>query len=453
MTGSAFLLPLFWQDYYALPTAAMNEKPFDRTPNHCNLDETAVVSGRTTWQAFVEELRLCDTVTSLSPTILFLANGMSIPHRTPTGTELYDKVLVKRTNRPVNHIGRDHSLYLPGLIKPDRIRIQMKRAKKMASSRMPYRLFTTAPTTEESKAIHSQRKVNEGIDERILVIMMGSVRGGESTWETFYEHMLDLNGADLALVVGEASASTKATSLWKRAKYKYEFSEHDDWAETIDEVSAPERTDWRDVYLPYADPKWGLWGGVNGTKGSGAIIFMIREYVKDFLLSGTVLDDYDRFVVTRSDHYYACDHNVKTLDQRFLWVPKGEDYRSGITDRHVVANRAQILPALSILGPIIKYPHKHGSTAFSWLNPERLIRHRWEREKLWEWVRRFPRTMFTCAVPGDTSRWAAPEFNQEPAPEGVFPKYPMEYEEARCVCGQSDCTFTRLKQRARTGYN
>jgi hypothetical protein len=273
---------------------------------------------------------------------------------------------------------------------------------------------------------------------------MGNIRGGEVTWNTFYKHMLDLNKADLALVIGQTQ--NKTASLFDKAKYIYEFPEYDDWGEAVNLLAKG----WQPYILPYANEKWGTWGGVGEKRGSGAVIFMARWYVTKFLTEQRLLDRYDRFVLTRSDHYYGCDHDLSQLGNDYMWVPRGEDYKSGITDRHLVCNRAQILKALDVYPPIVSHPEKYASSQFADLNPEQLLRLRWEQESLWPWVRRFDRVMFTCATDGDKTRWT--EKSQNKVKEGVYLKYEYEYEETTCVCKTGHCNFPYTKRKQRVGY-
>lgn len=52
---------------------------------------------------------------------------------------------------------------------------------------------------------------------RTLVIIMGNIRGGERAWESLYKNVLDLNSADLALVVGEMAPKNRTSSMYARA--------------------------------------------------------------------------------------------------------------------------------------------------------------------------------------------------------------------------------------------
>ena len=118
-----------------------------------------------------------------------------------------------------------------------------------------------------------------------LVVLIGGVRGGEKAWKTLYKHVLDVNGADLALVVGEAKEYHNS-SLYKRAKYVWEFSEFEDWSVAMDQMGPsldPPYT-WRHIHANTSGPdkKYSestIFGPIGGTQGSGAINYYARWYV------------------------------------------------------------------------------------------------------------------------------------------------------------------------------
>ena len=270
---------------------------------------------------------------------------------------------------------------------------------------------------------------------KTLVVVLGSLRGGEPTWQTLYKNVLDANPhTDLAVITENPilPAAYHNASLFARAKYVWWVPKYKDWATAMDLVH--NSSAWR-------APLWELYhkGGKNimlggmhhGMEGSGAIIFMFRWFLSNKLQELNLIAKYDRFVVTRSDHYYLCPHDFRQLHPLYMWVPRGQDYR-GICDRHLVANRDHILKALDILPPLLLHPDKYYKQLTKPnYNSERFLLHRWAEEGLTKWLRRFPRTMFTCATEFDTSRWSKGKF---PVKEGVFMKYPAEYEEAHEGC-------------------
>jgi hypothetical protein len=276
---------------------------------------------------------------------------------------------------------------------------------------------------------------------KTLVVLMGSLRGGEHAWSTLTEHVLDANHADLALLLGDTTTSTRRdiyqnASLLHRAKYHWTFPEYDDWADAIDLING---TSWRQRVLPFVYEFGYILGGVtsHGNQyGSGAIAFMLRWFLSNHLQQQEndgllLLERYERFIITRSDHYYKCRHDISKLDPRFLWVPAGEDY-GGITDRHLVASREHVLQALDIFPPIIQHPQRYAHLLNNTYgnNVERIIDYRWKEEGLP--VQRFNRMMFTCGQDGDVTRMKGLGV---PVREGVRLKYEKEYIASYATCG------------------
>lgn len=441
----ALLIADLFQDYYWLPTQNVAKEPHFFKGRRCLIDYTerprnkpfrkqrycanVRLSTQQPFLSFLEDLRLCDVVASNDLTPLILADSLGIPNLAmdPSKQEEYMNY-IKGTNRSLD--GWSNRLDLRPPPKAEREALSVKIAESF-----PYHL------------IQPSKPIEKKADLKTLVIIMGNIRGGDVTWNTFYKHMLDLNSADLALVIGQVPKEKQTSSLFQRAKYLYEFPEFHDWGEAVDQING---SAWRPFILPDANDLWGTWGGVAGKAGSGAIIFMARWYVAKFLVENNLLGQYDRFVLTRSDHYYGCDHDLSLLDNEYMWLPRGEDYTWGITDRHLICNKGQILKALDIYPSIVKHPERYVSPQFADFVPERLLRLRWEQENLWPWIRRFDRVMFTCAIDGDTTRWT--EMSQHKVKEGVFLKYEYEYEETTCICKTGPCDFPYTKRKKRVGY-
>jgi hypothetical protein len=299
-------------------------------------------------------------------------------------------------------------------------------------------------------------------DNCTLVVLLGSLRGGPLAWKTLESQVLDLNGADLALMIGEdydRSSSSSSSLLVNRAKYIWTFPEYNNWDSALDllfntagnqiQKDIPNNNNWRRYVLPYIPNRTGLLGGVDSLKGSGAIIFMARWFLLQQLANNNsqILQKYNRFVITRADHYYKCAHDLSALDSRYLWIPEGEDY-GGISDRHLVVSRDFVVPALELLAPLLQNPPPCSHWDFKgnfhwrcliWHNPERWIHYQWDREGLLPLVRRFPRNMFTCATSSDATRWqraatTSSQFSQ--IPEGVMLKYIDEYNASLKTCAK-----------------
>ena len=238
--------------------------------------------------------------------------------------------------------------------------------------------------------------------------------------------MLPLN-ADLALVLGD-DESDKNNSLFHRAKYIKLIHEYDDWGDCIDMIAKKTNLDsikWRKV-LVQDNVKSGLWGGVhyNGEnlKGSGAIIFCFRWFVKELINENNLLQKYDQFIITRSDHYHALEH--PTLDNNNIWIPKGEDY-GGITDRHIVINKSIVVESLNIIPWMIQQ-----KTLLH--NPETVLKNFYRSIGIFPQIKRFDRTFFTVKTKSDPTRWTGNTmFIKE---LDLYSKYPTEYFDTYDLC-------------------
>jgi hypothetical protein len=295
---------------------------------------------------------------------------------------------------------------------------------------------------EKMKFVRRKQDAFNKIEEnKTLVIVMGSLRGGEFAWHSLYENLLDPNLADLALAVGYVPDAEKNSSLYSRAKYLWEFEEYNDWGIALDMIAGEHDP----TYEKYANTSWrailvegmpSVIGGSCGIAGSGALVFWQRWFVYNKIAELKLLKKYDRFVVTRSDHYYLCEHNLTALEPTKVWVPEGEEW-GGITDRHVVAPAEKILQVLDILPPLLRHPsefikflgdmyHETNTT-----NAEKLLLRRWHMQGII--ADKFPRMMFTCAVLGDRTRWWGP--SPRLGPHGVNLKYEGEYDQSKVTCG------------------
>ena len=363
----------------------------------------------------LESLQRCDFAASSSLNGMILADSLGVPTKWFERGDKFDLFELKdyfsSTHRNMGNIETDFEKILDrnGYATPLSLDDRESVADQTAAT-FPFDLFDSQ-------------------QNKTLVIIMGNIRGGELAWESLYKNVLDINSADLALVVGERDPMNRTSSLYKRAKYLYEFPEFDNWADAVDLING---TAWRDDLLAYASREDGLFGAADGRGGSGAVIFMARWYVQKAIEEYGLLDRYDRFVLTRADHFYGCKHDLNVLDLSFMWVPEGQDF-GGITDRHLVANSQQIMKALDIYPNPVRYPSKYVDSIWFHRNPEQLIARRWKEENLWDQTRRFDRVMFTCADAGDQTRWQGR--SQEKAEEDVYLKYVTEYNQTKCVCG------------------
>ena len=158
------------------------------------------------------------------------------------------------------------------------------------------------------------------------------------------------------------------------------------------------------------------------------------EKIKDYNL----LDKYQRFMVTRTDHFYLCDHDCTELRNSYIWLPRGSDFL-GLCDRHIVCSNQHIMKVLNILPPLVRTPKKYlfqkPWRLPTWINPESLTLRRWKEEGIDHLVRRFERMMFLVAEPTDITRWSTPKHEIASGEgKGLGVKYFCETKKAKEVC-------------------
>jgi hypothetical protein len=260
---------------------------------------------------------------------------------------------------------------------------------------------------------------------KTLVIIIGSSRGSEIAWKSLQTRLLTPMNADLALVLGRGEP---INSLYKTSKYTKLVDEYDDWGECIDYISkkegetSPLSPDWRKFLLHNSVLGNGLWGGIkhNGKKlaGSGTIIFCMRYFVKELIEEQKLLDKYDRFIITRSDHYYEFDH-ATDLSNENIWIPEGEDY-GGITGRHIVLNKDHVMTSLDIIPWCLRKREKFEG------NPERLLKYFYTNIGILPKIKRFTRSFFIVKTKTDQTRWGGKNgiFVKD---IGLMSKYTNEY--------------------------
>jgi hypothetical protein len=259
---------------------------------------------------------------------------------------------------------------------------------------------------------------------------MGRIRGDEKAWQSLYENVLDVNGADLAVLTFEDIPPLyQNASLFARAKYVWQIPDYKDWTKALDVMNGNSNSWRKPLFDIYKDGNGGLntiLGGIGNIPGHGAMIFSLRYFLAQQLQKLTT--QYDRFVVTRSDHFYLCQHDLRTLNPAYVWVPRGEDFQ-GVTDRHVVASRQDILDVLNILPPVLQKPKSYAKQlSRPRYNPEKFLLHRWAEEGIQRKLRRFDRMMFVTVHPDEN----VPDTKL--VKEGVIMKYKSEYDASRLFC-------------------
>jgi hypothetical protein len=246
---------------------------------------------------------------------------------------------------------------------------------------------------------------------RTLFCIIGNLRGGDLPLESYIKNFSQ--NTDLLLCVG----NTYQESPWRNySKYLYEIDESNEkiWENIYDEYSES----WKKL-----DLKENVWGPFNGLRGSGMIICGLRKKLYDFLINNNVV--YDRYVLSRSDHFYISDF-LPDVRSNTVYIPEGEDY-GGITDRFLVADHESFLKTLSNIVPfIIDNPMLYN-------NIEQYLKHYYQKIMNLNIVR-INRTMFTIGRIDEQTRWRKPKINFPlPINKDYYIKYPEEYAKAKSI--------------------
>ena len=254
---------------------------------------------------------------------------------------------------------------------------------------------------------------------KTLVILLGNARGGKCAWNTLQKHVLDPFQADLALLFDHGSDNDNQ-SLFDAAHYKW--TESVDfmkvWDEVADELGVP--LEKREYKVRPAD---NIHGGLeNGARGSGGIIAAFRSVlVKNH---GEKVKEYDRVILTRSDHFYACDHPDVRPSKGIIYVPPDESF-GGLTDRHVVLHPDDLERVVNIVPFLVMNKHRE--------NIERALKMMWKQNNLT--VKPIGRTFFEVKRNKDNTRWGrASQRKWEHSKNGLSLKYPRTYDVAKNNC-------------------
>ena len=231
------------------------------------------------------------------------------------------------------------------------------------------------------------------MNTKTLIVLLGSARGGEETWKSMYKYLLEPLSADLALLFGKTS--DKKASLYKKAKFIWEIEEYSDWWDYYKKYFSNR------IYDIYKHNEIeGLGGGIGKFRGSGAIIFALRHFLKNNFKN--VLLNYDRIILTRSDFYYIDFH--PNLKNDAFYILEGEGY-GGVTDRHHIFPSSMTDKILSI-NEFLDKKENYKYLLTKNLNPERALTEYYKNINIFEQIKFCKRVQFIVAKRNESKRWS-----------------------------------------------
>ena len=255
---------------------------------------------------------------------------------------------------------------------------------------------------------------------KVLVCVLGTIRGGDTAWKSLIKHVVEPLHADLALM---SPNTAQKTILHEKAKFDWSLDDPENWGLELNRICNEcgiEETAWHSSARRTSYE--GLWGPglLDGKllKGSGTLIMLLKYMLLERL---SVLKQYDKIIITRSDQLYFFDHPVPTSND--IDIPVGEDWW-GIGDRHHVVDTSKIESYLCIAKWWMQNLDLVEKSIENHHNPEQVwalyIKHMGFR------VHRSVRCMVTVSLKDDDTRWMV---GTVPVPgyDDLFLKYTNEY--------------------------
>jgi len=217
-----------------------------------------------------------------------------------------------------------------------------------------------------------------------------------------------------------------SNSLWKNHVYGIKKSNTSNFVSEENVITYKKPLYWRE-FLKIKDQ---FLGGVkdkdNQHAGSAGILIFFRWFLLKNLIESNLINQYDRFIITRSDFLYELPHpKLEHMNENYIWIPNGE-YYSGFTDRHVVLHKNNIQSYLNIFNNfVLKSNHYYMKmkSKIDW-NLEQIIKFNLEQNNVLHLVKEFPYIMYSVRNKNGTTRWSSGTFNDE---LGYYIKYTTEY--------------------------
>jgi hypothetical protein len=243
--------------------------------------------------------------------------------------------------------------------------------------------------------------------KKYLVVLAGSPRGGEKTWNSLLKYVLNPLDADLAICTGDKFY--KESLLTRNAKYEWIFNEPNNWFDYYEENF---NNNWKNFFSKGKD---------TGLYNSGSIHFAIKDIILNNYINE--IKNYDFLIYTRFDQFYTSRHIDIQNDGKKIYIPSGEDY-FGIGDRHAVLPTDLVGKFLNICN----YIDQDISTKDlpEYLNCESTYLRFLKDENLLNSVVRYSRKQFTTSTIEDKTNWRVAEYKVY-FYKNLYIKYPDEF--------------------------
>ena len=291
---------------------------------------------------------------------------------------------------------------------------------------------------------------------KTLVIILSETRASELTFEGFKENVLNRLNADLCVCIGVKPDYDYNNPFYQSAKHRFLYNEPEDFGDAFDyayDIISQNKPEYECVtdangHVTHKTPlhwreflkvKDQFLGGIkdphNQHPGSAGILIFFRWFLLKNLIENNLINQYERFVITRSDFIYQLPHpKVECMNENCIWIPDGEHY-GGYTDRHVVLSKNNIEQYLNILNNFVLRSNEYFRKMMPYsseirhkgMNLEKLIKFHLEQNNVLHLVKEFPYIMYSVRNTGGPTRWSGGTFSNN---LGFYIKYKTEYGES-----------------------
>jgi len=218
---------------------------------------------------------------------------------------------------------------------------------------------------------------------------------------------------------------------WKNQVYGVKNGDNYNLTSQNDVITYKKPLHWREFLKIQNQFLGGIKDAHNQHDGSAGILIFFRWFLLKNLIDNDLINQYDRFVITRSDYIYQLPHpKLENLDEKYIWIPNDQGW-GGFTDRHAILSKYNIESYLNILSNLVLRSNDYFmkmKNYYEW-NLEKLIGFNLEQNNVLHLAKEFPYVMYTVRNINGPSSWifGLGEYSNE---LGYYIKYRGEFDKS-----------------------
>jgi len=259
---------------------------------------------------------------------------------------------------------------------------------------------------------------------KTLTIILGLTREANFTYPSLVTKVLTPLESDLAFC-GSANGN-EPNPILENSRFVWNQPDPTDWSKTCDSISL-DYGSWREFGKAPSNLLTGTFP--NQSAGPG-MIFAYRWETLSRLITNEILEEYEWFVITRSDFLWEIEHpNISLLQKDKIYQMDGEKH-GGISDRHIIFHRDNSSKVFSFAHPIfsadVSIKHKFVksfSGKKSHLNFEKYLLFMARETGLESQLTLIPYLGYLIRHEGTDTNWSSGVFDPD---RNYYIKYPRE---------------------------